>query len=295
MDNALNQTPVMNSNPNPSLRGEEKAFNDLKEPNQEVVKSKLTKKVKSISTIIGLTLFFVGAMAAILISQRQRIAREPVAPNAPASQPSADVVGSGCTLRFTVGDLQCNSPCDPLADTDSCTEINEDYSCEEIEIDDTTENRCRLTSNPSSEICEQDYACDSSCDPLAETDACTEINEDYSCEEVEISGETEDRCRLTSYPESETCEEPDSTPTPTPTPTDGPTATPTPTLPPGVTATPTPTLPADATATPTPEGWDGSQPILPETLPESGPEDWLNYLKVGIGAIGVGALLILFL
>jgi LPXTG-motif cell wall-anchored protein len=34
---------------------------------------------------------------------------------------------------------------------------------------------------------------------------------------------------------------------------------------------------------------------LPSTLPQTGPEDWLKYLQVGLGVLGIGALLLLFL
>jgi hypothetical protein len=44
------------------------------------------------------------------------------------------------------------------------------------------------------------------------------------------------------------------------------------------------------TATPTP-----TQPALPSTLPQSGPENWMQYLQIGLGALGIGALLLLFL
>lgn len=37
------------------------------------------------------------------------------------------------------------------------------------------------------------------------------------------------------------------------------------------------------------------QPALPSQLPQSGPEDWLQYLQIGLGALGIGALLLLFL
>lgn len=42
--------------------------------------------------------------------------------------------------------------------------------------------------------------------------------------------------------------------------------------------------------TPTP-----TQPPLPSELPQSGPENWMQYLQVGLGALGIGALLLLFL
>ena len=37
------------------------------------------------------------------------------------------------------------------------------------------------------------------------------------------------------------------------------------------------------------------QPLLPETLPETGPEDWGNWLKAGLAILGVGAALLLML
>lgn len=40
---------------------------------------------------------------------------------------------------------------------------------------------------------------------------------------------------------------------------------------------------------------DPTQPPLPSTLPATGPEDWLKYLSAGLGALGAGAILLLFL
>lgn len=99
-----------------------------------------------------------------------------------------------------------------------------------------------------------------------------------------------------------TCRRSDEQQEPTPTPTPATTTEPTPTSTP--TPTPTPTDQggddqiADAgssnqqqsTPTPTPE-----PVVLPSTLPETGPEDWLKYLQIGLGVLGVGALLLLFL
>jgi hypothetical protein len=39
----------------------------------------------------------------------------------------------------------------------------------------------------------------------------------------------------------------------------------------------------------------GAQPEYPEELPETGPENWIQYLQVGLGVLGIGALMILFL
>lgn len=98
-------------------------------------------------------------------------------------------------------------------------------------------------------------------------------------------------------------------PTPTPTPTGELTPTPTPTPAPGEpTATPVPA--DDPTPTPTTDsgaadnnladagetgGTSQTQPTLPSTLPQTGPEDWLKYLQIGLGVLGAGALLLLFL
>lgn len=86
--------------------------------------------------------------------------------------------------------------------------------------------------------------------------------------------------------------EPTATPTtmPTTVPTTAPTTAPTnaPTTAPTDAITTAPTTTAQATTVPT-------QPPLPSELPETGPEDWLKNLSIGLGALGVGALLFLFL
>ena len=38
-----------------------------------------------------------------------------------------------------------------------------------------------------------------------------------------------------------------------------------------------------------------AEPTLPPELPRSGPEDWIKYLQIGLGTLGIGALLLLFL
>ena len=38
-----------------------------------------------------------------------------------------------------------------------------------------------------------------------------------------------------------------------------------------------------------------TEPTLPPELPRSGPEDWIQYLQIGLGTLGIGALLLLFL
>ena len=38
-----------------------------------------------------------------------------------------------------------------------------------------------------------------------------------------------------------------------------------------------------------------TEPTLPPELPKTGPEDWIQYLQIGLGTLGIGALLLLFL
>jgi hypothetical protein len=51
----------------------------------------------------------------------------------------------------------------------------------------------------------------------------------------------------------------------------------------------------DGSTTTADSGTGEEQPTLPSTLPQTGPEDWLKYLQVGLGVLGIGALLLLFL
>lgn len=165
------------------------------------------------------------------------------------------------------------------------------------------------------------YECNSECET---NDDCSDIaGGTHVCHET-IDGNF---CRLESNPGNVACEEPEETPTPTPTPT--PTGTPTSTGTPTPTPTPAPgcnelctsnadcsnsnhicattsdgtnrcrlaefvgsdtcTIPQVSTATATP------QPELPTSLPQSGPEDWLNWIKVGLVTLGVGTALFLLL
>lgn len=71
---------------------------------------------KAVLTILGLTLFFAGAMTAVIIVQKQNTGSEPavpVAPTAPVSEPSAaiDPDPAACTLGFTVLDDKAALSC----------------------------------------------------------------------------------------------------------------------------------------------------------------------------------------
>jgi len=94
-------------------------------------KRESSSKKKAIFAVIGLILFFAVALGAVLVSQKQRISRAPVAPTAPESRPAAYIEqGAACTLTFDVGELDCNSTCDPNALPDACTGANANWSCE---------------------------------------------------------------------------------------------------------------------------------------------------------------------
>lgn len=166
---------------------------------------------------------------------------------------------------------------------------------------------------PTSTVAIGSYSCNSTCTTNAQ---CESVNENYTCAQTS----TGRRCRLDSNVASTSCEAPDATPTPTPTPT--PAASPTPTPSPVIGCNQLCTTNADcvnpshicyqtadgskrcrldenvasescrlpSTATPTPQ-----QPTMPEELPQSGPEDWLNWLKAGLITLGVGAVLLLLL
>lgn len=166
----------------------------------------------------------------------------------------------------------------------------------------TSESSCSLTLN-----LEKKYECNSEC---TTNENCSDLGEDHICYKTD-SGKS--YCRLANNPQNLQCKAVESTPPPT-----GP-ATPPPTPAPGCndlcianadcsnsshicvttndgsnrcrlaeyTASTTCTEPTVA-ATP-------GQPVLPETLPETGPEDWLNWLKAGLVTLGVGTALFLLL
>jgi hypothetical protein len=325
--NAVPSSPVMASTPTATAGA----------PNQNPPRApKQPKKLfgvdsRALLTVLGLTLFFILAMAGVVISLRQRIDRVAVAPNAPESRPSADVVTpANCSLSFVVladeGEepeptppdeeepeptppdeeepeptppdeeepvtYSCNSACDS---NDQCASANADYICHN--------NRCRLQTNVSSTSCQAptggtpQYTCNSTCDT---TEQCQTASPYYICyqnrcrldinpsnssciqpqDQTEVQVSCNDacssnaecsnpshicfngQCRLETNPESANCTRPS-------------------TVTPG-----TPVLP---------ESSDAPQPELPAELPKSGPEDWGNWLKAGLAALGVGAVLLLLL
>jgi hypothetical protein len=60
---------------------------------------------KAVMAVLGLGLFFVVAMAGVLISQKQRLDEDATAPTAPKSQPAANIEKPvTCSLTFTVSE-----------------------------------------------------------------------------------------------------------------------------------------------------------------------------------------------
>jgi hypothetical protein len=73
--------------------------------------------LRSILTVVGLTLFFVVAMLGVMIAQRQRVAQGPVAPNAPQSRPDASETDlapspSPCVMQTSITVKGVDVSCD---------------------------------------------------------------------------------------------------------------------------------------------------------------------------------------
>lgn len=84
----------------------------------------------------------------------------------------------------------CNSSC---TNNSQCTGVNAGYTC------DTTSNKCRLATNPTSNTCQPPVAltCNSACTTNTE---CSSVNSGWSCDT------TSNKCRLTANPTSNTCQ-----------------------------------------------------------------------------------------
>lgn len=194
---------------------------------------------------------------------------------------------------------QCDSSCTTDAQCNN-NGSSTTYICSE-----TAGNKCRLASNPESNSCagtSKEYSCNSSCSSDSQ---CQDVDEDFICAETSEG----DRCRHKDYPTRSSCEAP-TTSTPTPTPAigcndscvtnadcsnpshicynDGS----------GTQVCRLETNPTNASCSgpvaSTPPRVPG-QPSLPEELPQTGPEDWVNWLKAGLITLGIGAALLLLL
>ncbi|OGJ37395.1 MAG: hypothetical protein A3A82_02720 [Candidatus Pacebacteria bacterium RIFCSPLOWO2_01_FULL_47_12] len=153
----------------------------------------------------------------------------------------------------------CNATCDTTAD---CQSYNTNYVC--YNAGGTTGKVCRLTGNETNTSCQS-----ASAPPPAPAIGCNQIcatnadcsNTAHICYDTALVGQTAGKvCRLANYVNSATCTTPSGSVTYTP--------------------------PAET---------KGGQPALPAELPQTGPEDWLNWLKAGLITLGVGAALLLLL
>lgn len=197
--------------------------------------------------------------------------------------------GGSCSVAIVVPAYGCNTSC---TTTEQCQASNADYVCSS-----SNNNRCRLKDNESSETCQpKTFACNSSCSTDAE---CQSVNGNYSC----VSTTDGNRCRLTSNQTATNCQTATTTPTPTP----------------AVGCNQKCVNNADCSnpdhvchstgsesvcrlaadvnsttcsvSTPIAE----VQPAPPVELPQSGPENWSNWLKSGLVVIGIGAMLLLLI
>ncbi|MDQ3008363.1 MAG: hypothetical protein M3Q81_02085 [bacterium] len=336
------QAPVVNTSPAVGSVSTSTATFGPRKPRRKI----FGVDARTLLTVIGLVAFFVIAMIAVIIALRQRMGGS-FAPNAPESQPSADVAKpANCTVSFTVagvevspspspspsaspqvspspspspspsaspspspsaGTFACNSTCTTDA---QCQTANGDYTCSA-----EAGNRCRLDTNRNSATCTPvvaTYSCNSAC---TTNEQCATANSNYLC--------SDGRCRLDSAPAQANCVPP-TQPTPTPTvgcnqtcATNGDCTNPahicattsdgsnkcrlaeyvnsTTCTPPQVNVGTQASRPPLAMNPVNPVEPDQTQPVLPDELPQSGPEDWSNWLKAGIAALGVGAVLLLLL
>lgn len=224
--------------------------------------------MKALATVLGLTIFFLVGMAAVLITLRTSFGPQDFSPVAPEA-PSADVEQvRTCTLTFmVVGDEEesvfaCDSECS--SDT-QCQTIGAGYSCVDINTLDygddvvrpaVVDMRCRLTVNPTNTQC---LPADEEEEEPTVVDCGDDCNANLICPDDHTCSNGKcvlDECLQDGVNcDAAMCEviedeDPDPTATPTPSPTVEPTATPTttptstPTAPPATETTTTPTAPA---------------------------------------------------
>ncbi len=225
-----------------------------------------------LAATLGMLLFFGIGLAGVMISQRQYVSQEPVAPTAPQSQPEAAVSQAACTLTFNVpvepepaacGFSPCDTDDDCKDDLVCITADDGDNYCaieeyEEACADDPNETTCCTEPTPTPEILEcGESGCVDNFDCEAGLICIAAGNGNHYCGEPDYKSACGENPSETSC-----CTAPTNTPAPTPT----------------------------LSITPTNE-----QPDLPEELPQSGPADWLKYLQAGLATLGVGALLLLLL
>ncbi len=185
----------------------------------------------------------------------------------------------------------CKSTCTTDA---QCQTANAEYVCSV-----NHGNTCRLDSNRDSDTCqpaEAKFACNSTCSTDAQ---CQTANANYICHD------DLNTCRLAANPDNQSCNNPAQ---PTPPPAIGCNE---------VCATNADCsnsnhicyttqdgtnrcrlanyLNSDTCTSPATQTTSVAQPSLPVELPQTGPAEWLGWLKTGLVTLGVGAILLLLL
>ena len=217
---------------------------------------------------------------------------------------------SDCSVSLKVESKQmtyaCNSQC---TDDSQCKAVNADWVCASDQG-----NRCRLDSNRGSDSCTprpQTYACNSSCD---NDEQCKSYNVSYKC--YPAGGTTGKVCRLATNETNASCNNPSAPP---PVPAVGCNTTCSTTADcsnsnhicydtalvgqssgkvcrlANYVNSSTCTSPSTTTTYTPPTDTKGGQPALPAELPQSGPAEWMAWLKAGLITLGVGAALLLLL
>lgn len=200
-----------------------------------------------------------------------------------------------CSTNLTVPAYSCNSTC---TTDEQCQQVNSNYIC-----DADSGNRCRLDSNRSSESCQpvpQTYACNSSCTSDSQ---CQTVNANYVCAATSDGN----RCRLNSNTTASNCLPTNYTPPPPSTGCNAVCTTNADCSNPShicyqtsdgtnrcrldsyVNSTTCSQPPVTVQTT------DTTQPVLPDELPQTGPEEWVTWLKAGLVTLGIGAALLLLL
>lgn len=213
-----------------------------------------------------------------------------------AAVTTGGIAGNSCPVTLRIA-YACNTGC--ITDA-QCASAGTNFICSA-----ENGNTCRLSSNPTSASCEgaaPTYSCNSSCENDTQCQG-SAGSPNYVCANTNDGK----RCRLKDSETQVNCQ---ATSTPTPTPTIGCNVNCSTnadcTNPSHICYTTSDgsqkcrldTNPSSASCvnagTPVASTIPG-QPELPEELPQTGPEDWINWLKAGLITLGIGAALLLLL
>lgn len=202
-----------------------------------------------------------------------------------------------------------NNSCEPEEDepvcNDRCTansDCSENHIC--YDAGGSTGKVCRLGTYPTQTSCQPPQDDEPVCNDRCEQNS--DCDENHIC--YNAGGSTGKVCRLPSNPSNTSCR-PSGSPTPTPSPTPSPT--------PAIGCNDKCATNADCeginhicvstadgnkcrlesypNSTTCTAPMASTQPELPTELPQTGPADWVNWLKAGLVTLGVGAALFLLL